>query len=162
MRDNHNNGDVIKMGSNTTQTGSLNQTGDIVIKKTTRILVIGEDSTTTDLLSMALRPELFKIYSAGSLEEGLRYAKSCKPHLIIFELNPSGEEGRLLYTRFREYFEAPILVLSTYQNPAMVAKVLDGGADGFLTKPVTNEVLVAHINNLTRRARFEREASIDK
>lgn len=136
--------------------------GEIVKNSTTRILVIGEDSTTTDLLSLSLRPELFQIYSAGSLEEGLKAADSCHPHLIIFDWVGQGRETWLECATIREVCEAPILVLSAIQTPAMVARVLDGGADGFLTKPVPNEVLVAQINNLTRRARFEKEASTAK
>lgn len=134
----------------------------MVKKPTTRILVIGEDNTTTDLLRLSLRPEQYKIFSADSIEEGLEAAKSCHPHLVIFDLILNGGERGQFWEPFRAVCEAPILVLSAIQNPGVVARVLDGGADGFLTKPVPNEVLVANINNLTRRARFEREATTVK
>lgn len=134
----------------------------MVKKPATRILVIGEDNTTTDLLSLALRPEQYKIYSADSIERALDAAQSCQPHLVIFDLILNGDESGPSWAPFRKVCGAPILVLSAIQNPGMVARVLDGGADGFLTKPVPNEVLIANINNLTRRARFEREASTAK
>jgi two-component system, OmpR family, response regulator len=134
----------------------------MVKKSTTRILVIGEDSTITDLLRITLRPELYNIYSAESIEKGIEAAESCRPHLVIYDLILNGNQGLPLWTSFRDICNAPILVLSAIQNPGMVARVLDSGADGFLTKPVPNEVLVANINNLTRRARFEREASTVK
>ena len=41
----------------------------------------------------------------------------------------------------------------------MVEKALDAGADEFLVKPVPKNVLIAYINNLTRRARAERAAA---
>jgi DNA-binding response OmpR family regulator len=136
--------------------------GDMAKKSTTRILVIGEDSTITDLLRLTLRPELFEIYSAESMEIGFEAAQKSPPHLVIFDLILNGNEGLPPWALFRDSCKAPILVLSAIQNPGMVAKVLDSGADGFLTKPVPNEILVANINNLTRRARFEREASTTK
>jgi DNA-binding response OmpR family regulator len=134
----------------------------MVKKPATRILVIGEDNTITDLLGLNLRREQFNIFSASSIEKGLEAAQSCQPHLVIFDLILNGGEGGPLWTPFREVCEAPILVLSAIQNPGIVAKVLDSGADGFLSKPVPNEVLIANINNLTRRARFEKEASTAK
>jgi DNA-binding response OmpR family regulator len=131
----------------------------MVKKSTTRILVIGEDNTITDLLSLTLRPEIFAICSAETIEKGIEAAKSWNPHLVIFDLILNGSEICSFWAPFRQVCEAPILVLSAIQTPGMVAEVLDGGADGFLKKPVPNEVLIANINNLTRRARFEREAS---
>jgi DNA-binding response OmpR family regulator len=44
------------------------------------------------------------------------------------------------------------MVLSALDNPGMVAKALDAGADDYLIKPVPSGVLIAHINNLVRRA----------
>jgi two-component system, OmpR family, response regulator len=134
----------------------------MVKQQATRILVIGEDNTITDSLNLTLRSELFKISSANTIEKGLEAAQNFQPHLVIFDMILNGGEGGLLWKPLREVCEAPILVLSAIQNPGMVARVLDSGADGFLTKPVPNEILVANINNLTRRARIEREASTAK
>jgi PleD family two-component response regulator len=53
----------------------------------------------------------------------------------------------------------PILVLSALNKPGAVAQALDEGADDYLIKPVPSGVLVAHLKNLIRRARVEREAS---
>jgi DNA-binding response OmpR family regulator len=34
----------------------------------------------------------------------------------------------------------------------MVSKALDAGADDYLIKPVASSILIAHLNNLVRRA----------
>jgi DNA-binding response OmpR family regulator len=51
----------------------------------------------------------------------------------------------------RAFSNLPILILSALDEPAIVASVLDIGADDFLVKPVPSTVLVAHLNKLARR-----------
>lgn len=133
---------------------------EIMVKKPiTRVLVIGEDSTTTDLLKMTLRPGLYEIIPVRSIEGALQAAQIHKPQLVILDIIVQSDDELLLCKDIRKFSQVPILILSAIKKPDIVASFLDGGADGFLTKPVQNEVLVAQINNLTRRAGFEREAS---
>jgi DNA-binding response OmpR family regulator len=134
----------------------------MMVNTATRVLVISEDSTTTDLLKMTLRPGLYEIVSVGSIEEVHRAAKTHNPQLIILDIITQSKNEAFLCKRIREFSQAPILVLSAIKKPDIVASFLDGGADGFLTKPVPNEVLIAQINNLTRRAGFEKEAAAAK
>jgi two-component system KDP operon response regulator KdpE len=132
----------------------------MMVKNTvTRVLVIGEDSTTTDLLRMTLRPGLYEIIAVESGEEVFQATKIHNPQLIILDIIIQNNNEVLLCKRIREFSQVPILVLSAIKKPDIVASFLDGGADGFLTKPVQNEVLIAQINNLTRRAGLERETS---
>ena len=132
------------------------------VNTATRVLVISEDSTTTDLLRLTLRPGLYEIVSVGSIEEVHRAVKTHNPQLIILDIITQSNNEAFLCKRIREFSQAPILVLSAIKKPDIVASFLDGGADGFLTKPVPNEVLIAQINNLTRRAGFEKEAAAAK
>jgi two-component system, OmpR family, KDP operon response regulator KdpE len=131
----------------------------MVKQKATRILVIGEDNTTTDLLKMTLRPGHYEVTSVGSIDEIYEATKTHNPQLIILDIIVQDNNELLLCKRIREFSQVPILVLSAIKKPDIVASYLDGGADGFLIKPVPNEILIAQINNLTRRAGFEREAT---
>ena len=54
--------------------------------------------------------------------------------------------------KIRAFSKIPILVLSAINDPAMVAKVLDAGADDFIVKPVPSAVLIARLNMLLRRS----------
>ena len=44
------------------------------------------------------------------------------------------------------------MILSALDMPGMVSKALDAGADDYLIKPVASSILIAHLNNLVRRA----------
>jgi DNA-binding response OmpR family regulator len=128
----------------------------------TRVLVIGEDSTTTELLKITLGPGFDEIISVSSIEKAPQVIKTHNPQLIILDIIIRNSDQALLCKRIREFTKAPILVLSAIKKPDIVASFLDGGADGFLTKPVPNEILIAQINNLTRRAGYEMEAAAAK
>jgi DNA-binding response OmpR family regulator len=54
----------------------------------------------------------------------------------------------------RKVSQVPILVLATVSDPNSIARWLDAGADDYLTKPFSSEVLVAHLQKLTRRTKL--------
>jgi len=128
----------------------------------TRVLVIDDDSAMTDLIKLILEPETFEVVVANSGEEGIEAAKICAPHVIILDLLMPGTDGWQICKDLREFTQVPILVLSALNKPGLVTRALDEGADDFLLKPVANGILIAHLKNLTRRARAEREASHTK
>jgi len=63
-----------------------------------------------------------------------------------------GIDGLQTTRSLRKFTRAPIMVLSVLDDPAVLARVLDEGADDYLIKPVARETLLAHVNNLVRRA----------
>ena len=63
-----------------------------------------------------------------------------------------GLDGLETTRALRKVSNAPILILSVLDDPVILAKVLNQGADDFLVKPVSREIRLAHINNLVRRA----------
>jgi two-component system KDP operon response regulator KdpE len=79
--------------------------------------------------------------------------------VIILDLVMPGVNGWQIGKAIREFSNIPILVLSALDKPEVVTSALDEGADDFLLKPVSMEILVAHLNKLTRRARAEMEAT---
>lgn len=128
----------------------------------TRVLVIDDDTAMTEMLKVTLEPRAFEVVTAHTGEEGIDAAKNLDPDVIILDLFMPGMDGWQVCKAIREYSHVPILVLSAINKPGTVAKALDEGADDYLIKPVPSGVLVAHLNNLIRRARAERDASETK
>ena len=125
----------------------------------TRVLVIDDDAAMTEMLKVTLEPREFEVMTAHTGEEGIEAAKNLCPDVIILDLFMPGLDGWQVCKSIREYSKVPILVLSAINKPGTVAKALDEGADDYLIKPVPSGVLVAHLNNLIRRARAERDAN---
>jgi DNA-binding response OmpR family regulator len=115
------------------------------------VLTIDDDPAITDLLSVLLSANGFEVAVANSGTEGLRLIKEQAPRIIILDLMMPDMDGWQVCKAVRAFSNVPILILSALDEPAIVASVLDIGADDFLVKPVPSSVLVAHLNKLTRR-----------
>ena len=116
------------------------------------VLTIDDDYAITELLSIILRSHGFDVLTANSSEEGLQLISEKSPDAITLDLMMPDINGWDMCKRIRTISKTPILVLSAINDPAMVASVLDSGADDFIVKPVPSAVLVAHLNTLLRRS----------
>ena len=116
------------------------------------VLTIDDDSAITDLFSIILRTHGFDVISANNSEEGLRLITEKSPDVVTLDLMMPDINGWEMCKRIRTFSKIPILVLSAINDPAMVARVLDAGADDFIVKPVPSAVLIARLHMLLRRS----------
>ena len=116
-----------------------------------KILVIDDDPAMTELLSLVLAPTKAQIFTSNSGEEGLQLVKELDPDIVLLDLMMPKMDGWQVTENIRNISSVPILILSVMDNPGLVARALDKGADDYLVKPVPTGILIAHINNLTRR-----------
>jgi DNA-binding response OmpR family regulator len=123
-----------------------------------KILVIDDDPAMTELLKLLLKQAASEIFTANSGVDGIAQTRSESPDVILLDLMMPEMDGWKVCETVRGFSRVPILILSALDNPGMVARALDAGADDYLIKPVPSGVLIAHINNLVRRARVECQA----
>ncbi len=127
------------------------------------VLTIDDDPAITELFSGLLTANGFDVLSANSGVEGLRLIKEESPRLVVLDLMMPDLDGWEVCRAVRSFSNVPILVISAINEPAVVASILDLGADDFLPKPVPSAVLVAHLKKLARRtenfSRFPHERS---
>ena len=75
------------------------------------------------------------------------------PSVIIIDIqNSAGLNGSRLLPDIRSISKIPILMLSVIDEPGIVEKYLDQGADEYLLKPVSPTLLTARIKALARRS----------
>jgi len=127
--------------------------GGVMIK----ILVIDDDPAMTDLLKLLLRQTGAEIRTVNDGRSGINMTKTFSPQIIILDLMMPEMDGWQVCKEIRTFNDVPILILSALDSPGLVAAALDAGADDYLIKPVTSSVLIAHINNLIRRALKEKQ-----
>lgn len=124
-----------------------------------RILIIDDDPAGTDILEMLLAPSNAVIRRACNGESGVMIAEEFTPDIILLDYMLPGLDGLQTTRVLRKSTNAPILILSVLDDPVVLAKVLNQGADDYLVKPVSREILFAHINNLLRRAEIPHKKS---
>ncbi len=115
------------------------------------VLTIDDDPAITEVFSGLLAANGFDVLSANTGSEGLRLIKEESPRLVVLDLMMPDLDGWEVCRAVRSFSNVPILVISAINEPAVVASILDLGADDFLPKPVPSAVLVAHLKKLTRR-----------
>ena len=121
-----------------------------------RILVIDDDPAVTSLLKRGLSYEGYAVDIAGTGEEGLALARERPPGLVILDIMMPGINGLEVLRRLRAVDNRlPVLMLTGKDAPADQVHGLESGADDYVVKPFTFEVLLAHIRALLRRQQAE-------
>ncbi len=116
------------------------------------ILVIDDEVEALELLSFHLEREGYEVMTAASGIEGLRQAYAKPPDAVILDLRMPGMDGREVCARLRDITDAPIIIVSVITGPEEAVRVLELGADDYLTKPIQYAELSARLAaNLRRR-----------
>ncbi len=120
------------------------------------ILVIDDDAAVTSLLKRGLSYEGFAVETAPSGAEGLAIARERPSDLVILDVMMPGLGGFEVLQRLRAADEhLPVLMLTARDAPADQVQGLESGADDYVVKPFTFEVLLARVHALLRRQRLE-------
>lgn len=122
-----------------------------------RILVVDDDPRIRDVLRRGLTYEGFAVETAGSGEEALRLVREGPPDLVILDILMPGLDGFEVLRRLRAVDpQLPVLMLTARDAPTDQVRGLNEGADDYVVKPFTFEVLVARVRALLRRRELER------
>ncbi len=121
-----------------------------------RILVIDDDPAVTSLLKRGLSYEGFAVDTAKSGVEGLTIARERPSDLVILDVMMPGLGGFEVLQRLRAADEhLPVLMLTARDAPADQVQGLESGADDYVIKPFTFEVLLARVRSLLRRKQVD-------
>ena len=121
-----------------------------------RILVIDDDPAVTSLLKRGLSYEGFAVDTAKSGVEGLTIAREHPSDLVILDVMMPGLGGFEVLQRLRAADKhLPVLILTARDAPTDQVQGLESGADDYVVKPFTFEVLRARVHALLRRQRLE-------
>jgi two-component system, OmpR family, response regulator VicR len=121
-----------------------------VLEEFVRILIIDDDSASTDLLKLLLASFPAEVVSTNFPRDGIELARKLKPDLILLDLWMPELNGLDVCKAIRRTSSVPILILSALDTPETIAGVLDAGADDYLVKPVTRNILHAYIKKFSR------------
>ncbi len=117
-----------------------------------RVLVVDDDPAVTSVLMRGLSYEGFLVDVAGSGEEGLTLARERAPDVVVLDVMMPRIDGLEVLRRLRSADpRLPVLMLTARDAPADQVTGLRTGADDYVVKPFTFEVLVARIHALLRR-----------
>jgi DNA-binding response OmpR family regulator len=121
-----------------------------------RILVIDDDTNIRKFLKRGLSYEGFAVTLAESGEDGLIQAREHYPDLVILDWLMPGMDGLEVLEKLRLADTAlPIIMLTAKDTPQDQIQGLTKGADDYITKPISFDVLLARVKSLLRRSNTE-------
>lgn len=117
-----------------------------------RVVLIEDETPIRSVVRAALEAEGATVFEAARAAHGLQLLRSERPDLVILDLGLPDADGTDVCIELRRWSSVPVLVLSARHTDGEKARLLDGGADDYLTKPFSTLELVARVRALRRRA----------
>jgi two-component system, OmpR family, response regulator len=119
-----------------------------------RALVVDDEPTLAELVTMALRYEGWEIRSAGTGAEAVTAAREFRPDVVVLDVMLPDFDGTEVLRRMRADGElAPVLFLTAKDSVEDRIAGLTAGGDDYVTKPFSLEELVLRLRALLRRGR---------
>lgn len=128
----------------------------------TKILVIDDEPSITNLVSAYLKPEGYEVFTAADGNAGLKAARTFKPDLIILDLMLPGIDGIELLTRLRRESDVYVIMLTAKTEETDKVIGLSVGADDYVTKPFSPRELVARVKAALRRIKTVTGSGVER
>jgi two-component system KDP operon response regulator KdpE len=122
------------------------------------VLLVEDEPQMRKFVRIALESHDYRVVEASTGEEGLRQASAYTPDAVLLDLGLPDMDGLDVTRRLREWSAVPIVIISARGHEDSKVRVLDGGADDYLTKPFGAAELMARLRVALRHAAQSREA----
>jgi two-component system KDP operon response regulator KdpE len=115
-------------------------------KKKNTVLVVDSDLQTQKMMTIVLGAADFALVDCLTGAQAARLAVSTKPDLMLLDLDLPDMQGIDVIAAVREWSEVPIIILSARAEDSDVVEALNRGADDYVIKPFSADVLLARVN----------------
>ena len=114
----------------------------------TKLLIIDDNPSITDMLELVLPPEGFEVTTVNSGEDGIEAARKLSPDVVILDLMMPGIDGWKVCKSIRAFSQVPILILSAVVDTEEVNRAMAEGANGYLVKPARLDELISQMKKV--------------
>jgi len=124
-----------------------------------KVLVVDDEESLTDLISLALRYERFEVDVAHTGRQAMQGLATFRPDLVVLDIMLPDIDGFEVARRIAA--EAPstrVLFLTARDGTDDKVRGLTLGGDDYMTKPFSLEEMVARIRAILRRVQSDGEA----
>jgi two-component system response regulator MtrA len=115
------------------------------------VLVVDDDASLAEMLSIVLRQEGFDSRIVGRGDVALDAFRDYKPDLVLLDLMLPGKDGIDVCKEIRAESGVPIVMLTAKGDTIDVVVGLESGADDYIVKPFKPKELVARVRARVRR-----------
>lgn len=116
-----------------------------------KILVIEDDKSILNFLSISLSTNGYEVISSSSGIEGISLCFTENPDLVLLDLGLPDIDGLVVIEQLRQSCDLPIIVVSARGQEREKVEALDSGADDYITKPFYIGELLARVRVALRK-----------
>ena len=123
------------------------------------ILLVEDDHELNQALCYALEKGNYRVMSSFSMEEAEKHYSGNMPDLILLDVNLPDGEGFAFCRRVRERANVPVIFLTARDLEEDALTGYDAGAEDYVTKPFSMNVLLNKISVILKRT-ADHESSV--
>ena len=116
-----------------------------------KILCVDDDQYLTDLLRYALAREGFEVLMAHTGREALRLVRAENLDLVVLDVNIPDMNGFKVLSSLRTFTQLPVIMLTARAQDEDVIAGFGQGADDYVAKPFSVQVLINRVKAVLRR-----------
>jgi putative nucleotidyltransferase with HDIG domain len=122
----------------------------------TRILIVDDDSSVRDVISVLLTEEGYAVTAVSSAQAAIDAAQLSEYSLVISDVRMPGKDGFWLLERMRELHpDTAVIMLTAFGDTEAAVECLRNGAADYLLKPPKVTELIRAIERALGRRRLE-------
>jgi two-component system, OmpR family, KDP operon response regulator KdpE len=126
------------------------------------ILIIDDEIQIRRFIKIGLESQGDKVFEAENGDIGINTTVMKKPDIILLDLNLPDMNGLDVLKKIREWYKAPVIVLTVRDSEDSKIELLDNGADDYIIKPFNMGELLARMRAILRRIKNDTDEPVLK
>lgn len=116
------------------------------------ILLVEDDISLAQWVTEYLTNQGYAVHTCHRGDEVVAHVKQLSPHIILLDVMLPGLDGISVCRELRQFFTAPIIILTARDEEMDEVIGLEVGATDYIIKPVRPRALLARIKSALRHA----------
>lgn len=116
-----------------------------------KILIVEDDKKIESLLVKNLEKWNYEGKGINDFSQVIKEFTEFNPSLVLMDINLPLYDGYHWCNKIRDISKVPIIFISSRENNMDIIMAMNMGADDYVTKPFSIDILLAKINSIIRR-----------
>jgi len=125
------------------------------------ILVVDDSEATLEVIQRNLSSEGYRVFTAGNVPEAIKIIENTPLDLVITDLKMPKVSGLDLIRHLREnYKDTEVMMITGYATVEGAVEAVKAGAEGYLSKPFTEQELLGAVQTALEKLHMRRAAQV--
>ena len=124
-----------------------------MIGENTTVLIVDDEPDICFLLGNMLRQKSLNPVIANTLTDGLSKLREFSPTLLFLDIHlPDGSGLDIIRGAKKDFPKLKIIMMSAYDGPKEKSRAIEEGADIFISKPLSRELISQSVDRVLNKS----------